>query len=84
VGNLSPQDAAAPHDTSLAALKTVVDRGVDHIDAAFHRGDGRRSIAFIRFCVRLPKIRADSREESTSLCVSRKWPSAARRANFCA
>ncbi len=46
-------------DTSLAALKPVVDGGVHHVDAAFYRYDGCRSVAFIRLCVRLAEIRAD-------------------------
>ena len=47
-------------DASLAALKSVIDRGVDHIDPAFHRRDGRRSVALIRLSVRFPEIGADS------------------------
>src|SRR5882762_5503442 len=55
-------------DTSFAALKPVVDGGVDYIDAALDRRDGRGCVAFIRFCIRLTEVRADpERREQESL-----------------
>src|SRR2546421_4858228 len=47
-------------DASFAPLESIIDRGVDHIDAAFHGRDGRRRVAVIRLSVRFPEIRADS------------------------
>ena len=47
-------------DASFAALKSVIDRRVDYIDAAFHRRDGCCRITLIRLFVRFPEVRADS------------------------
>src|SRR5260370_19300279 len=59
-------------DASLAALESVVDRSVDHIDAAFHRRNSRRGIAFIRLCVWLPEVCTNSqRGERQSLRFSK-------------
>src|SRR5436309_8320244 len=59
-------------DTALAALKPVVNGGVDHVDAALDRRDGRCGIALIGFCVRLSEVGADSdRGEHHSLRFSK-------------
>ncbi len=46
-------------EASLAALKSVIDCSVHHIEAALHRRNSRRRIALIRLCVRLPEVCAN-------------------------
>src|SRR5207248_11221127 len=59
-------------DTALAALKPVVNGGVDHVDAALDRRDGRCGIALIGFYVRLPEVGADSDgSEHHYVCISK-------------
>src|SRR5205814_10018322 len=58
-----PRSSLFPYTDALpifAALKPVVNGGVDHIDAALDRRDGRCGIALIGFCVRLSEVGADS------------------------
>src|SRR5437773_6729409 len=46
-------------EASLAALKPVIDGGVENVDAIFHRRDRRRRIAFIGPGVWLAEVCAD-------------------------
>src|SRR5260370_1672169 len=46
-------------DAALAALKSVVDRGVDHIGAVFHSCGRRHRVTCICLFVWLAEIRAD-------------------------
>src|SRR6266702_695897 len=56
-------------DAALAALKSVVDRGVDDICAAFHSCDRRHRVTCICLFVWLAEIRADpDRRKRAPLC----------------
>src|ERR1700676_2741723 len=47
-------------DAAFAALKTIIDRGIDDVDSAFDGRYDRGGIAAVGFVIRLAQISADA------------------------